>query len=68
MTKFYQVQASITRCGMEIRSEMIQERAKQKAPGLSPDLLKRVVKEEPDVTKRDIGQISEVKKQAILHK
>ena len=28
MTEFYQVQASVTGQGMEIRSEMIQERAK----------------------------------------
>ena len=40
---------------MEIRSKMIQERAKQKAAGLPLDVLQRIIKEEPDVTKRDIG-------------
>ena len=53
---------------MEIRSEMMQERAKQKAPCQPADILQRIVKEEPDVAKRDIGQISEVKKQVVLHK
>ena len=47
---------------------MIWEKAKQKALGLPSDILQRIIKEEPDVTKRDRGQISEVKKQAILHK
>ena len=55
MTEFYQVQASVTSQGMEIRSKMIQERAKQKALDLSPDILQRIIKEEPDVTKTDIG-------------
>ena len=55
MTEVYQVQASVTGQGMEIRSKMIQERAKQKALGLPPDILQRIIKEEPDVTKRDIG-------------
>ena len=68
MTEFNQVQASVTKRGMKIRLKMIQERTKQKAPGLPPDILQRIIKEEPDVTKRDIGQISEVKKQTILHK
>ena len=34
MTRFYQVQASVTSQGMQLRSEMIKERAKQQAPGL----------------------------------
>ena len=49
MTEFYQVQASVTSQGMEIRSEVIQERAKQKALGLPSDIIQRIIKGKPDV-------------------
>ena len=47
---------------------MIKSRAKWRAPGLPPDLIQRIVKEEPDASKQDIGRISEVQRQAILQK
>ena len=47
---------------------MIKSRAKWHIPGLPPDLIQQIVKEEPDVSKQDIGWISEVQRQAILRK
>ena len=51
---------------MELRSTVIKEKARQHAPGLAMDLIKRMVKEESDVTKQDIGRITEIQRQAIL--
>ena len=68
MSDFYRTQADVTGQGMELRSTMIKVRAKQHAPGLPPDLIQRIVKEEQDPSKQDIGRISEVKWQVILHK
>ena len=53
---------------MELRSAEIKEKARWCAPGLPMDLIQRMVKEEPDVTKQDIRQITEVQGQAILQK
>ena len=68
MSDFYCTQVDVTKQGMELRSTMIKARMKQRAPGLPPDLIQRIVKEELDLSKQDIGQISEVEWQAILHK
>ena len=54
MKEYYQLQASETEQGMELRSAVIKEKAKQCAPGLPMDLIQQMVKEEPDVTKQDI--------------
>ena len=45
---------------MELRSAEIKQKTRRCAPGLPMDLIQRVVKEEPDVTKQDIGRITEV--------
>ena len=55
MSDFYHTQADVTGQGMELRSTMIKVRAKQWAPGLPTDLIQRIVKEEPDLSKWDIG-------------
>ena len=55
MSNFYHMQANVTGQGMELRSTMIKERVKQWAPGLPKDLLQRIVKEEPDPSRQDIG-------------
>ena len=68
MKKYYQLQASETEQGMELRSAEIKEKARWCTPGLPMDLIQQMVKEEPDVTKQDIGQITEVQRQAILWK
>ena len=60
MIEFYPIQAEESGQGMELWSAMIKSRAKQHAPGLPPDLIQQIVKEEPDVSKQDIRQISEV--------
>ena len=57
--EYYQLQAGETEQGMELRSAEIKEKARQHTPGLLMDLI-RVMKEEPAVTKRDIGRINEV--------
>ena len=51
---------------MELRSAVIKEKARQCAPGLPMDLIQQMVKEESDVTKQDIGRITEIQQQAIL--
>ena len=66
--EYYQLQASETEQRMELRSAVIKEKARQCAPGLPTNLIQRMVKEESDVTKQDIGQITEVQRQAILRK
>ena len=68
MKEYYQLQARETEQGMELRSAEIKEKARQHAPGLLMDLIQRVMKEEPDVTKQDIGWITEVQRQVILRK
>ena len=60
MKKYYQLQASETEQGMELRSAVIKETARRRAPGLPMDLIQQIVKEESDVTKWDIRQITEV--------
>ena len=62
------MQASETEQGMELRSTEIKEKARWHAPGLPMGLIQQMVKEEPDVTKQDIGRITEVQQQAILWK
>ena len=68
MKEYYQLQASETEQGMELRSAEIKEKARWHAAGLPMDLIQQMVKEEPDVTKQDIGRITEVQQQAILRK
>ena len=68
MKEFYCIQADEVGQGMELRSAMIKARANQCAPGLPPDLIQRIIKEEPDTSRQDIGWISEMKWQAILRK
>ena len=68
MKEYYQLQASETEQGMELRSAEIKEKARQHTPRLPMDLIQRMLKEEPDVTKQDIRRITEVQKQAILRK
>ena len=53
---------------MEPQLTIIQSRAKWCTPGLPSDLIQWIVKAEPDASKQDIGQISEVQQQAILQK
>ena len=60
MKEFYNIQAEESGQGMELQLTVIQSRARWHAPGLPPDLIQWVVKEEPDASKQDIGQISEV--------
>ena len=60
MKEYYQLQARETEQGMELRSAEIKEKARQRTPGLLMDLIQRVMKEELDVTKQDIGWITEV--------
>ena len=60
MKEYYRLQASETEQGMELRSAEIKEKARWCAPGLPMDLIQQMVKEEPDVAKRDIRQITEV--------
>ena len=60
MKEYYQLQARETEQEMELRSAEINEKARQHTPGLPMDLIQWMVKEEPDVTKQDIGQITEV--------
>ena len=66
MKEFYPIQADESGQGMELQSTVIQSRARRHALGLPPDLIQQIVKEEPDASKQDIGQISEVQRQAIL--
>ena len=66
MKEFYHIQAEESGQGMELQLAMIKSRAKWHTPGLPPDLIQQIVKEEPDVSKQDIGWISEVQRQAIL--
>ena len=54
MKEYYQLQGREMEQGMELRSAEIKETARRHAPGLPMDLI-RVMKEEPDVTKQDIG-------------
>ena len=68
MKEFYHIQVGKSGQGMELWSAVIKLRAKQCAPGLPPDLIQQIVKEEPDASKQDIGWISEVQQQAILRK
>ena len=68
MKEFYHIQADESGQGMELQSTMIHSRARRHTPGLPPDLIQWIVKEEPDASKQDIGQISEVQPQAILRK
>ena len=68
MREYYQLQASETEQGMKLRSAVIKEKARWCTPGLPMDLIQQMVKEESDVTKQDIGQITEVQRQAILQK
>ena len=68
MKEFYHIQADESGQGMELWSTVIQSRAKQHAPGLPPDLIQQIVKVEPDASKQDIEQISEVQQQANLQK
>ena len=68
MKEYYQLQASGVEQGMELRSAVIKEKARRHAPGLPMDLIQRMVKEEPDVTKQDIRRITEVQRQTILWK
>ena len=55
MKEYYQLQVRETEQGMELRLAEIKEKARQHTPGLPIDLIQRVMKEEPDVTKQDIG-------------
>ena len=55
MSDFYCTQADVTGHGMKLRSTMIKVTVKQRAPGLPPDLIQRIVKEEPDPSRQDIG-------------
>ena len=66
MKEFYRIQADKSGHGMELRSAVIKSRAKWHTPRLPPDLIQWIVKVEPDASKQDIGQISEVQQQAIL--
>ena len=66
MKEFYHIQADESEQGMKLRSAVIKSRAKWHAPGLPPDLIRWIVKVEPDASKQDIGWISEVQRQAIL--
>ena len=59
MKEYYQLQARETEQGMELRSAEIKEKARRHTPGLPMDLIQQVMKEEPDVTKQDIGRITE---------
>ena len=68
MKEFYHIQTDESGQGMELWSAMIKSRAKWCTPGLPPDLIQWIVKEEPNASKQDIGQISEVQQQAILQK
>ena len=68
MREYYQLQAEETEQGMGLRSAEIKEKARQRAPGLPIDLIQQVMKEEPDIAKRDIEQVTEVQWQAILWK
>ena len=68
MKENYQLQVREMEQGMELRSAEIKEKARRCAPGLPMDLIQQVVKEEPDVTKQDIGWITEVQRQVILWK
>ena len=60
MKEYYQLQARETEQGMELRLAEIKEKARWRAPGLPIDLIQQVMKEEPDVTKKDIRWITEV--------
>ena len=60
MKEYYQLQARETEQGLELRLAEIKEKARQCIPGLLMDLIQRVMKEEPDVTKQDIRRITEV--------
>ena len=60
MKEFYHIQADKSGQGMELWSAVIKSRAKWHAPGLPPDLIEWIVKEEPDASKQDVGWISEV--------
>ena len=60
MKEYYQLQARETEQGMELRLAEIKEKARWRTPGLLMDLIQRVMKEEPDVTKQDIRWITEV--------
>ena len=60
MKEFYCIQADESGQGIELRLAMIKSRAKQCTPGLPPDLIQWIVKEEPDASKQNIGWISEV--------
>ena len=55
MKEFYHIQAEESGQGMELWSAIIKSRAKWHAPGLPPDLIQQIVREEPDVSKWDIG-------------
>ena len=68
MKEFYRIQANGSGQGMELWSAVIKSRAKWHASGLPPDLIQWIVKVEPDASKQDIGQISEVQQQTILQK
>ena len=59
MKEYYQLQAKETEQGMEQRLAEIKEKARRCMPGLPMDLIQQVVKEELDVTKQDIGWITE---------
>ena len=54
MKEYYQLQAREMEQGMDLRLAEIKEKARWGAPGLPMELI-RVMKEEPDVTKQDIG-------------
>ena len=54
MKEYYQLQAREMEQGMELRLAEIKEKARRRAPGLPMNLIQRIVKEEPDVTKQDI--------------
>ena len=60
MREYYQLQARETEQGMELRLAEIKEKARSRAHGFLMDLIQRVMKEEPDITKQDIGWITEV--------
>ena len=55
MSDFYHTQADVPGQGTELRSTIIKAKVKQRAPGLPPGLIQRIVKEEPDPLKQDIG-------------
>ena len=66
MKEYYQFQAREMEQEMELRSAEIKEKARWHAPGLPMDLIQQVMKEEPDVTKQDIRQITEVQQTSDL--